>query len=493
MSNFLSIDLSQNWTIWGAVLIIAFPLLVILLGELAHRFARRGSKFTSLVRFVQHFIMPQLVLLLITTRIIELPEEHVVVKVIETLLWVFIVYATITLFNLLIFSESGGNFQIKAPKLLLDVMRVLIMALGIAIILSSVWGLELGKMMAAFGVGSIVLGLALQDTFSSLFSGFSLVSSRQFKEGDWLEVGDHIGKIVHVTWRTVTLLNRDEDIVIIPNTDLAKGQFVNFSYPYPHHVERVNFDFSFDDAPYKVKQVLIETALDTPGIMSEPAPQVALVSYDEFSVRHEARFWINDYADLPRIRDAYVSRVWYAAKRQGITFPTRSHEVFMMKPPEDEVVTENNLILEALQTSALLTQLDRSELETIANSSSIQPFASGEAIIHQGRSSSNCYLLYSGSAQEHYLDNVTKEHSLNRLLPGDMFGFVGVVRGNADEISVMANGDCEAIVMKSKVLHSVLSKHSELAIILEQMIDSRFRELAALNKLDDMVGLELKS
>jgi len=484
MANFLSIDLSQDWTIWGGVLIIAFPLLVILLGELAHRLGRRGSRFTSLVRFVQHFIMPQLVLLLITTRILELPTDNVLVKVIETLLWVFIVYGTVTLFNLLVFSESGGYWQIKAPKLLLDVMRVLIMALGIAIILSYVWGLELGKMMAAFGVGSIVLGLALQDTFSALFSGFSLVSSRQFKEGDWLEVGDHIGKIIHVTWRTVTLLNRDEDIIIIPNTDLAKGKFVNFTFPYPRHVERVNFDFSFDDAPYKVKQVLIETALDTPGILNDPAPQVVLVSYDEFSVRHEARFWIEEYADLPTIRDAFVSRVWYAAKRKGLTFPTRGHEVFMMKTPEGEAAVETKNILAALQTSELLVQLDEAELGSIANTAVIQPFAKGEAIIHQGRCSESCYLLYSGSASEHYRDRLSKKHTLSSLQPGSMFGFVGLVRGGIDEVSILADVDCEVILMNSTILHGVLSKHSELAMMLEQMIDSRYRELAALSKLD---------
>ena len=83
-------------------------------------------------------------------------------------------------------------------------------------------------------MGSIVLGLALQDTFSALFSGFSLVSSRQFKEGDWLEVGGDIGKIIHVTWRTVTLLNLDEDIITFMTTNdekLAKNGDKNTYIP----------------------------------------------------------------------------------------------------------------------------------------------------------------------------------------------------------------------------------------------------------------------
>ena len=428
--------------------------------------------------------MPQLVLLLITTRILELPDQHLAVKIIETLLWVFIVYAAVTSFNLIMFSESGGYFQIKAPKLLLDVMRIVIMALGIAIILSYVWGLELGKTMAAFGVGSIVLGLALQDTFSSLFSGFALVSSRQFKEGDWLEIGEHIGMVVHVTWRTVTLLNVNEDTVIIPNTALAKGQFINFTHPYPRHVERVNFDFSFDDAPYEVKRVLIETALDTPGILQDPEPKVMLVSYDEFSVRHEIRFWIQDYVKQPIIRDAFVSRVWYAAKREGLTFPARVQEVSMLPPIEEkhERAAETNRILGALRISSTLASLTTGELEDLAKNAVIKPFAKGEAIVQQKRSSEDCFLLYSGIAREHYVDNSGREHELQQLQPGDAFGYVGLVRGQADEVTVFASVDCEVIAMNSKKLREIIFAHPELPAMLEQMVDSRSRELNALNK-----------
>ena len=44
-------------------------------------------------------------------------------------------------------------------------------------------------MLAALGVGSVVLGLALQDTLGALFSGITLLSARQFRTGDWLRVG----------------------------------------------------------------------------------------------------------------------------------------------------------------------------------------------------------------------------------------------------------------------------------------------------------------
>lgn len=478
----MGFDIGQGWFGWGLALIIGFPLLVVLLGELAHSLDKQESPFGSAVRFIQRFVMPQLVLLLIATRILELPPDHVFVKIVETLLWIFIIYAAVSLFNLVVFSEGGGFWQFKAPKLLLDVARLVIVAFGAAIVLSNVWGFELGKMMAAFGVGSIVLGLALQDTFSSLFSGFALISSKQFKEGDWLQVGEHIGRVIHVSWRSTTLLNRDEDIIIIPNSDLAKGQFINFSHPYPRHVERVNFDFSFDDAPHKVKRILIRTALETPGVLSDPSPEVALISYDEFTVRHEIRFWIDHYSDLPKIRDNFVSRVWYAAKRGGITFPTRAHEVFMMEAPPDTRVDEQQQILVALKNSPLLGKLEPALLESIAERSHLQPFGKGEPVIRQGHYSNDCFMLYSGSATEHYTDAKGRQQQLNHLSLGEMFGVVSLVRDSADEVSVITDEDSEVIVINEEATRRIIPQHPEVAIMLEKVIETRLKELRVLEE-----------
>lgn len=473
---------SGNWFSWGLALIIGFPLIVIVLGELMHQLDKVWSPWAAIVRFIQRFIIPQLVLLLITTKILELPPDHLIVKVVETLLWIFIIYASISALNMVLFTDSeGSSWRIQVPKLLQDLGRVIIVALGSALVLSNVWGFELGKMLAALGVGSIVLGLALQDTFSSLFSGFALISSKQFRVGDWLEVNGSIGKIVNISWRSVTLLNRDEDIIIIPNSDLAKGKFVNFSHPYPRHVERVNFDFSFNDAPYKVKRVLTEAALNTDGILHDPPPVVDIISYDVFSVRHQIRFCIEHYVDLPKIRDRFLSSVWYIAKREGVTFPNPAHEVIMMKQPDTRTEEQNN-ILACFQKSPLLHNTDPEILQAMAEHSRIMEYGKGDALIRQGVDSDEFFIIMDGEANEYYRDISGQEHQLNTLTNGDILGLISLVRNSPDEVTVRAAVDTTAISIDERHTRRLLQKHPELTVTIERLVEKQQNELRELDK-----------
>lgn len=476
-------DFSQPWFVWGVGLIVGFPIVVIALGELSHYLDAQDSSLTSPVKFLQRFLIPQLVFYVILIKVLNLPFDNVFVKINETLLWIFVIYSAISFFNLLMFNPQGtSSWQLKLPKLLSDVLRLFLVAIGSAVVLSNVWGFELGKMLAALGVGSIVLGLALQDTLSSLFAGFALLSSRQFKEGDWLKVGDNIGRVVHVSWRTTTLLNRDEDIILIPNSDLAKGQVINFSHPYPRHAERVNFDFSFDDPPHRVKEVLLQAAKATPGILNDPPAAVDLVSYDEFSVRHQARFWIAGYTDLPRIRDQFMSSIWYLAKREGLTFPTRAHEVTVLDNAVIEQEVAHDEIYNALNHSELLRDKDPLLLHKISEHSRVLYYGIGEPIVEQNVDSDDFYMILEGEAYELYTDEYGAEHQLNDLGKGDFCGLISLLRSSPDEYSVIAKTDVIAISIDEAHTVQMLDQHPELAEIIENMIEAQHFELEKINK-----------
>jgi hypothetical protein len=306
-----------------------------------------------------------------------------------------------------------------------------------------------------------------------------MIASRQFKEGDWLEIGEYIGKVVHVNWRSVTLLNRDEDIIILPNSDLANGKFVNFSSPYPRHVESIFFDFSFDDAPYKVKEILIDAAIKTDGILSDPSPQVFLISYDEFTIRHQIRFHIEHYTDLPQIRDRFVSSIWYAAERGGITFPTRSHEVTIMRnEPESE--PEYKRFLSLFLNSSLFRGRDKTILTEMAKHSAAQHYGVHEFIIQQGDDSDCFFMLIKGTAKEVYTDASGTEHFIAELQPGDFFGLVSLVKNDADRTSIIATADAEIIQIEETQAHRLFENDPRLSTFIEQKIENSNRELDAI-------------
>ena len=99
-----------------------------------------------------------------------------------------------------------------------------------------VFNVPVGTLIATSGVFAVILGLALQSTLADVFSGIALNLSKPYGVGDWLSLGNGIeGKVVETNWRATYLINGANDLVIVPNSDLAKARLTNLSSPQRTH------------------------------------------------------------------------------------------------------------------------------------------------------------------------------------------------------------------------------------------------------------------
>ena len=156
--------LAKDWFVWGIGLILGFQLLVVVLGEAIYRANRRELPIARIFRALRNVILPLGVLFLLLTRLLGIERGSVSVRLVETALWVSIVYVVLLAFNTVVFEKaSKESWRSRAPKLFQDLVRLLLIVIGAAIVLSVVWRQDLGGLVAALGVGSIVLGLALQE------------------------------------------------------------------------------------------------------------------------------------------------------------------------------------------------------------------------------------------------------------------------------------------------------------------------------------------
>ena len=103
-------------------------------------------------------------------------------------------------------------------------------------VVAYVFGAPVGTLIATSGVFAIILGLALQSTLSDVFSGIALNLSRPYAVGDWIVLDDDIeGTVVETNWRATHLVNGSNDLVVLPNSVLAKARFTNLSSPSRNH------------------------------------------------------------------------------------------------------------------------------------------------------------------------------------------------------------------------------------------------------------------
>ena len=464
--------LPEEWKSWGVLIIFGLPMAIIIAGEFLLFLEKRESEFIPIVHNIRNILLPNLAIYLILSKIMKLGSDSLLLKVSATFFWLVLIHSSLKFINTLVFSEAlPAQVKARIPKLLVDFTRTFLVLLGAAIIASTVWGADLGRLLAALGVGSVVLGLALQDVLGGLFSGVALLSSKPFLVGDWIRAGDMDGQVENIDWRAVTLVDFSGDSVVVPNSVIAKERFINYSRPTPIHRESVPFDISFDDAPNKVKQVLLEAAHETSGILKEPAPHVALISYDEFSIRYEIRYFINDYGQVAAIHNDFITRIWYANRRYGITFPTRAHEVYNY----DGISSANKEdspkeIFELLQESAIFSVKD-DELLELAKHSKVDDFGVGECLLQKGMITNKVYLILNGVAKEHIENKNNELLHEHRLKGGDLFGLASLVRKEASLVTVCALSDIRVIAIDIQAMQDLLKNNPSVAQALESMAD----------------------
>ncbi len=322
----------DNWlNIWGLVILLGLPLLFVF-ATLVYRRRKRSKIGLLPPQIVRFLLIPFLVPYLIMTKIIGISEKETLIKVLETIISIIIISFLFNAINYLFFSKK--NILTKKeiiPKLGRDVLHIFFITIISACVLSNIWGLDLGNLLTALGVSSLVIGLALQEPLGNLFNGISLLMANTFKKGDWISIGEEVGKVAEINWRSVKIHTRFNEQIIIPNNMLGKEKIKNLSRPNKIHAELIKFSFSYETAPETVKAVLMDIAANNEKVLKKPHPAAYTLSYDDFAITYGLKFFIKDYSDIIELNDEIISSIYKAAAENGlkIPFPRQDIEVRM--------------------------------------------------------------------------------------------------------------------------------------------------------------------
>ena len=103
-------------------------------------------------------------------------------KVAATAFGLVVVVILLNGLNLAIFvTAKQGTWRNRFPSIFVDIARVLIIAVSLAVLFGWIWGADVGGLFTALGIGSIVIGLALQNAVGSVLSGLFLLFEQPFE------------------------------------------------------------------------------------------------------------------------------------------------------------------------------------------------------------------------------------------------------------------------------------------------------------------------
>lgn len=474
---------SQDWFVSGLLLMVFVPLVVIVINELIYVVKRRKLVLVKPLQNLKNVILPLIALVLVCIHILEFPRNTNAIKILETFIWIFIINVFLSIINGLFLSGDGMSSQAKMPQLFLDIFRVVLVLFGAAIVLSAVWGADLGDLVTALGLGSFVIGLALQDTLGNLFSGIALVYEKPFSEGDYIEVEGQVGRVIEVNWRAIRLLTREQELIVIPHLVIGQGSIKNYSRPVKIHILKTNLEFSINNPPNLVKEAILKTCYSTPGILHEPEPEVKTNEYSDFKTIYEVEFAIDKYQDHEEIMDDFVSRVWYGAKRNGLEFPM-GH---MMLHREENVQEKERSDIDQLEVSLeklpQMLPIEKTNVKELMDGSAIRYFGKGEQILRQGSPTGQLFVILEGRASLQTTTEDGRVITIGYLEKGDFFGEVTMFTSKFSSFTVTALADIKLISIFQNEVMEMVELNPRLAVYLDEMMDARRLKLKELEKV----------
>jgi small-conductance mechanosensitive channel len=468
-------DFVQHSPRWAFTLIVGLPLLVLVLTEVITRLRRREHPLARGLGLIRNLVIPSAALWIFLSQVAGMAEDHLLVRLSQTLAWLTGLIAVLRIVNDLVFESDvvSSTWRANVPSLFRDLVRVFLVAVGAAIIYSVVWGQSLEGAVAALGVTSIVIGLALQEPLSNIVSGVMLMFERPINLGDWVAADGVTGKVTEINWRSVHIAVPTQGVRIIPNSQLYKGSFNNLSRPDRIRTEAIELGFSYNDPPNKVKAMLLRLLQETPGVLDDPAPAVRTVNYADFAIIYKAIFSVASSEQLPIVRDDFMSRIWYAIKRDGISipFPTQT-EITQTQEEIDRATTADPVALLA-QFNPFKTVGEPPRDEQLEAGLRVREFGVGELVAQEGERIDGLHVVVRGEAQLTVKDTRGYTVEVGRVGRGEFFGEGSVLAELPSDVTVTATSDLQLVVAGPSAMYRLIGRSPALSRQLGNVMDSR--------------------
>lgn len=306
--------LHEPWFFWAAGVGLGLPLALLVLTELHQALLRRDSALARPVALVRTYLLPLAALLILLVKAGDISPEVTGVRIVATLLGFAVLLLVLSGFNATLFQNAPeGSWRRRMPAIFLEVARFVLIAVGVALILSYIWGANVGGLFTALGITSIVLGLTLQNSVGQIISGLLVLFEQPFQLGDWIDTTSGRGRVIEVNWRA-THIRAGTGVLVIPNSVLAAASFTNLSRPPAEHSISVSTVFGLGDAPDRVCRLLNRVGDGLPQRRAGAAVSSVPTSANEYSTSIPLRSPADDFA----ARTTFLRWLWYAARREGL-------------------------------------------------------------------------------------------------------------------------------------------------------------------------------
>jgi small-conductance mechanosensitive channel len=216
------------------------------------------------------------------------------------------------------------------------IIQVLLLV-GYFSILFSYFGIDITAFAAALGIGGLAISLAAQDTLADAIAGFLILIDQPFRVGDRIEVAGlgTWGDVVDIGTRTTRIRTRDNRMVIVPNSAIAKDQVVNYTYPDPRYRVQIEVGIDYHSDLKLARKAAIEAVQHVEGVLMDKPIDALFVDFGDSTIIFRIRWWIDSYVDTRRMFDKVNEALLQGFNEAGIKMPNMAYDINLKVDGQD--------------------------------------------------------------------------------------------------------------------------------------------------------------
>ncbi|WP_251343247.1 mechanosensitive ion channel family protein [Haloplanus halophilus] len=206
------------------------------------------------------------------------------------------------------------------------------LAVSTAVAITGVLAVALAATVAGFGIvlaafatlaGALALavGFAAQDLIANFVAGVFIIQDEPFTAGDWIEWGGNDGVVREIHLRVTKLDTFDNQLVTVPNADLANAAVVNNVANDRRRVS-VDFGIGYGDDIERARAAIVDEGAGVDGALDAPEPTAPVTGLGDSAVVLSGRLWIDPREHgYGAVRARFVEAVKERFDAEGIDMP----------------------------------------------------------------------------------------------------------------------------------------------------------------------------
>lgn len=265
-------------------------------------------------------------------RVLTLSD--VVVKVVNILLLIAVVYQVIAAVQILINyfvrkkldTEEGGQ---NAARFLAGITKFVLWVLGLLLVLQNA-GINVTSLITGLGIGGVAVAFALQKILEDLFSSFAIYFDKPFVVGDSIKVGEYIGEVEKIGIKSTRIRSVDGEEIVMANKELTTAALQNFRRLEERRA-MLRFGVLYETPQEKLEEVphmVLEEIERTEGVRPHRAHFVA---FGDSSLDFQVTYFVesDEYDDFLNAQQAVNLAVHKRLTKEKISMAYPTQTIYM--------------------------------------------------------------------------------------------------------------------------------------------------------------------